>query len=131
IAQARAQATWLRETLSRSIGLDVHVQPLTRCALLMRIVRGPTLPCPSERNMSRRSTEAAKKQATNVSIRSDLVAAAREAGINLSETLERALVAELDAKRKERWLEENREAIADYNSFVEERGVFSDGLRSF
>lgn len=28
IAQARAQATWLRETLSRGIGLDVHVQPI-------------------------------------------------------------------------------------------------------
>jgi antitoxin CcdA len=84
-----------------------------------------------EGSMSRRSAEAATKQATNVSIRRDLVAAAREAGINLSETLERALVAELNAKRKERWLEENREAIATYNSYVEERGVFSDGLRSF
>lgn len=28
IAQARAQAAWLRETLARSIGLDVHVQPI-------------------------------------------------------------------------------------------------------
>jgi antitoxin CcdA len=81
--------------------------------------------------MPRRSTEAATKQATNVSIRRDLVAAAREAGINLSETLERALVAELDARRKGQWLEDNRDAIATYNDYVEERGVFSDGLRSF
>jgi len=28
IAQAKARATWLRETLARSIGLDVHVQPI-------------------------------------------------------------------------------------------------------
>lgn len=28
IAQAKAQASWLRETLSRSMGLDVHVQPI-------------------------------------------------------------------------------------------------------
>lgn len=28
IAQAKAQAAWLRETLTRSIGLDVHVQPI-------------------------------------------------------------------------------------------------------
>jgi antitoxin CcdA len=55
------------------------------------------------------------KQATNLSIRRDLVSAAREAGINLSETLERALVAELEARQKERWLEENRDAIAAYN----------------
>lgn len=81
--------------------------------------------------MPRRPTEVAKKQATNVSIRPDLVAAAREAGINLSDTLERALVAELDARRRKRWLEENRQAIENYNGYVEERGVFSDWLRSF
>ena len=81
--------------------------------------------------MARRSTSSAAKQATNVSIRRDLVVAARQAGINLSETLERALVAELDTRRKQRWLEDNRDAISAYNDYVEERGVFSDGLRSF
>jgi antitoxin CcdA len=80
--------------------------------------------------MSKRSSGAAK-QATNVSIRRDLVVAAREAGINFSETLERALVEELNATRQRRWLEDNRDAIAAYNDYVEQRGVFSDGLRSF
>lgn len=71
------------------------------------------------------------KRATNVSVRRDLLDAAREAGINLSATLERALTDELaDAKRK-KWREENRTAIAAYNEHVEKHGVFSDDTRGF
>jgi len=71
------------------------------------------------------------KRATNVSIRSDLLDAAREAGVNLSATLERALAEELAKVRRARWREENREAIAAYNQYVDENGTFSDGVRSF
>jgi len=38
---------------------------------------------------------------------------------------------ELAAARRARWREENREAIAAYNEYVEEHGVFSDGVRAF
>jgi post-segregation antitoxin (ccd killing protein) len=31
----------------------------------------------------------------------------------------------------DRWLTENREAIAAYNEHVEAHGVFSDGVRAF
>jgi antitoxin CcdA len=34
------------------------------------------------------------------------------------------------AARKRQWQDENREALENYNRFVEENGVFSDGLRS-
>ena len=71
------------------------------------------------------------KRATNVSIRSDLLDAARDAGVNLSATLERALTEELAKVRRARWREENREAIAAYNEYVEAHGNFSDGVRSF
>jgi antitoxin CcdA len=71
------------------------------------------------------------KRATNVSVRSDLLAAAREAGINLSATLERALAEDLAALKRKQWREENREAIAAHNEYVEEHGTFSDGVRSF
>ena len=71
------------------------------------------------------------KRATNVSIRSDLLIAAREAGVNLSATLERALAAELADLKRKRWREENREAIAAYNEYVDEHGTFSDDVRSF
>ena len=79
----------------------------------------------------RRSDRTAAKRATNVSVRSDLLDAAREAGVNLSATLERALVEELASVRSARWREENREAIAAYNEYVEEHGAFSDGVRAF
>jgi antitoxin CcdA len=80
--------------------------------------------------MPRRSQTVAKR-AANVSVRSDLLAAAREAGVNLSATLERALTEELASLKRERWREENRDAIAAYNDYVEEHGTFSDDVRSF
>jgi antitoxin CcdA len=79
----------------------------------------------------RRSDRTSAKRAANVSIRSDLLDAAREAGVNLSATLERALAQELASVRSARWREENREAIAAYNEYVEEHGAFSDGVRAF
>lgn len=79
----------------------------------------------------RRSDRTAAKRATNVSIRGDLLDAAREAGVNLSATLERGLMEELANVRSARWREENREAIAAYNEYVEEHGAFSDGIRTF
>ena len=80
--------------------------------------------------MSRRN-QTVPKRATNVSVRSDLLAAAREAGLNLSATLERALTEELAGVRRKQWREENREAIAAYNEYIEENGTFSDDVRSF
>ncbi|MGH8201027.1 MAG: type II toxin-antitoxin system CcdA family antitoxin [Steroidobacteraceae bacterium] len=71
------------------------------------------------------------KRATNVSIRSDLLSAAREAGVNLSAALERALTEELAASQGKKWREENREAIRAYNDHVEKSGIFADDVRSF
>ena len=80
--------------------------------------------------MDRRHRPVAKR-ATNVSIRVDLLDAARDAGVNLSATLERALAEELASLKRARWREENREAIAAYNEYVDGHGTFSDGVRSF
>jgi antitoxin CcdA len=81
-------------------------------------------------SMGRRHRSVAKR-ATNVSIRVDLLDAARDAGVNLSATLERALADELARLKRARWREENRGAIAAYDEFVDEHGTFSDGVRSF
>ena len=69
------------------------------------------------------------KRATNVSINQGLLEDARALDINLSATLERALEAEVRARRRERWLEENREAIEAYNARIERDGVFSPMFR--
>jgi antitoxin CcdA len=81
--------------------------------------------------MPRHRSRASQKRATNVSVRSDLLVAARDAGLNLSATLERALEQELAEANRNKWRRENREAIAAYNDHVEKHGVFSDGRRSF
>lgn len=73
----------------------------------------------------------APKKATNLSINSDLLSKAREMDINLSNTLEQALTETLRERQRDQWLAENRKAIQAYNAEVEEKGVFSDGLRSF
>lgn len=73
----------------------------------------------------------APKKAANLSINSDLLNKARALDINLSATLEHALAQELRLKQREAWLAENRAAIAAYNQYVEDEGVFSDDLRGF
>lgn len=77
------------------------------------------------------NTQAPKKP-TNLSINSDLLKKARELDIdNLSAVLEQALAEQVKERQRERWLAENREAIAAYNAHVDQHGVFSDGLRNF
>jgi antitoxin CcdA len=78
-----------------------------------------------------RGRETTAKRATNVSVRGDLLAEARAAGLNLSATLERALHQELAESRRAEWREQNRAAIAAYNDFIDEKGTFSDDVRSF
>ena len=81
--------------------------------------------------MRRQGSRAIPKRATDVSVRSDLLAAAREAGVNLSATLERALLEELAEAKRKKWRQDNRDAINVYNEHVEKHGMFSDGVRSF
>ncbi len=73
----------------------------------------------------------APKKATNVSVNRDLLRQARGLGLNLSQTLEDRLVEIVREHRRESWLEENRDAIDDYNRRVQRDGAFSDGLRRF
>jgi antitoxin CcdA len=81
--------------------------------------------------MNQKLQRTAAKRAANVSVRRDLLDAARAANINLSATLERALLDALKDAQREQWKNDNREAIAAHNDFMTEHGVFSDGLRSF
>lgn len=70
----------------------------------------------------------ARKKAVNLSIDAQLAAEAKEAGTNMSALLEKALEEELRARRMQKWREENREAIEDYNRYIEEVGLLSDHL---
>ncbi len=73
----------------------------------------------------------ARKQSANLSIRSDLLRQARARKINLSKTLEESLEEILKKQDLQTWVEENRKAMEASNRFVEEHGLWSDGLRLF
>ena len=73
----------------------------------------------------------APKKAANLSINSELLNQAKVLQINLSATLERALAEAIRDKQRQQWLQENRQAIEDYNRRIEAEGCFSDNLRSF
>lgn len=79
----------------------------------------------------RNPNRTAPKQATNLSINRDLLDAARAAGVNLSAALEEALKEKVAAARRKKWKRENARAIAEYNAFIGEHGVFSDSHRGF
>jgi antitoxin CcdA len=72
-----------------------------------------------------------KKKATNVMLREDLLAKARELRLNLSAVLEDAVIKTIREADQAKWLDENKAAIESYNAWVAKRGVFSDGLRRF
>jgi antitoxin CcdA len=73
---------------------------------------------------------ASAKRPTNLSVRGDLIDAARAARVNLSALLERALAEELMRLKWRRWREENAPAVAAYNRYVTENGAFCRiGLR--
>lgn len=74
---------------------------------------------------------AVQRKPTNVSARPDLIAEAKELGINLSQVFEAAVERSVREARKQRWVEENREAFKAYDEFVERHGVFSSGKRLF
>jgi antitoxin CcdA len=71
------------------------------------------------------------KSPTNLSLRSDLVRRARKLGLNLSELVDAALENAIKEAEGKAWLDENREAIAEYNKLIAKRGVFSNGRRRF
>jgi len=71
------------------------------------------------------------KKAANLTVRADLLEEARARKINLSQTLEVALAAELKRQREAEWLEQNKEAIEAYNRLIEREGLLSDSYRNF
>jgi len=53
----------------------------------------------------------------------------RKRAVNLSETVENRLHAIVRAEQEKRWREDNRDAIASINSFIEQHGLLAAKLR--
>lgn len=73
----------------------------------------------------------APKKSANLSINSDLIQQAKALKINLSKLLEEKLVQAIAAQKESVWIDENKEAIEEYNDRVSKNGAFSDRLRRF
>jgi antitoxin CcdA len=70
-----------------------------------------------------------KKRAVNLFVDTELLDEARRLRINISETLEHRLRSIVRAEQEKRWLEDNREAIASINSFIDRHGLLASKLR--
>ncbi len=73
----------------------------------------------------------APKKPTNLSLNQDLVRVAKAHGLNVSRIAEAALAEAVRAKARQAWIEENAEAVEQYNNRVRTRGAFSDAVRRF
>ena len=73
-----------------------------------------------------------------IELDAETIAAAKAAGINLSQLLVEALrrrlphlhAAERETAARE-WYEENKAAIDSHNKYIERHGLFSDRMRKF
>jgi antitoxin CcdA len=73
----------------------------------------------------------APKKATNLSLNSKVLEAAREMGMNVSQTVDELLAAEVKRRYWERWNEDNKEAIDAYNARIAKEGLPLARYRSF
>jgi antitoxin CcdA len=73
----------------------------------------------------------APKRPTNLSLNSKVLEAARELGMNLSQTVDILLAEEVRRRYWERWNEDNRAAIDTYNERIEREGLPLARYRSF
>jgi len=73
----------------------------------------------------------APKKTTSLTVNADLLQKAKAYKINLSQSFEKHLDTLIRKKAEQAWLKENQKGIEERNNFVEEHGVFSDGLRTF
>jgi len=73
----------------------------------------------------------APKKPTNLSVNSELLHEAKALKLNLSATFETALLNELKAARREKWLAENKQAIDTCNKLTNTHGLFADKHRVF
>lgn len=75
--------------------------------------------------------KAGHKRATNVSLSADVLAAARELGINVSQVCDAHLRDVVRAEQKRRWRTEHADFIAAYNAIVRTEGLPLDAWRTF
>ncbi len=69
------------------------------------------------------------KRATNLTLSGSVLDAARELGINISQTVDTLLAQEVRRLSVARWVAENQQTVDAYNRRVDERGLWNNDLR--
>ena len=72
-----------------------------------------------------------RRRPVNLTLRADIVAAAKRHGINVSQVAEQAVIAALREAEQAAWRQENAGAIEAHNERIEQAGLFNEGLRRF
>lgn len=86
----------------------------------------------STSNTIRRTTASMPgKRATNLSLSSDLLDAAKQLGINLSQVCDNHLREVVRREQERKWREEHADFITAYNATVDAEGLPLDKWRSF
>ena len=65
----------------------------------------------------------APRRATNISLPTEMVDAAKQFGINISKACEAGLTVEVKRERERRWIEENTPAMEEWNVWLEKNGL--------
>ncbi|MBU9696222.1 type II toxin-antitoxin system CcdA family antitoxin [Rhodobacteraceae bacterium HSP-20] len=65
----------------------------------------------------------ATRRATSMTLDAALLDEARALGVNLSRAAEEGILARVRAERARRWKDENAEAVAAYNRWIDENGI--------
>ena len=72
-----------------------------------------------------------RKRGTNVSLRGDLVAEARELGVSVSQACEQGLADAMRSEKERLWLEQNRDAIKSNWEFLHKHGMPLERFRRY
>lgn len=76
-----------------------------------------------------RSIREAPKRPINLSLNAKVLDMAKEMGMNISQTVDALLTEEVLRQYRERWQQDNAEAIADYNARIEREGTFAQRIQ--
>ncbi len=71
----------------------------------------------------------AARRATSMTLDASLLDEARALGVNVSRAAEEGILSQVRTARAKRWKEDNADAIADYNKWIEENGIPNAGIR--
>ena len=78
-----------------------------------------------------RTIRSAPRRSVELALNAKLIDMAQDLGIDLSETVDALLTAEVLRQHGARWREENAQAIAHYNARIEREGLPLERYRTF